>query len=117
MTRRPSRSLTSAGGLPLCAPVSGAGLLQYFHVAPSSSERYISIHDGWRIAVTIDIDERRTDAGMIALSSVAGSGPMKEIIFHVLPPSFVRTQITWPCLPSDFAAVRNMVISCLPLMR
>src|SRR3984957_6244421 len=117
MARRPSRSLTSDGGLPLCAPVSGAGLLQYFQVAPSSSERYISIHDGLRIAVTRYGEERRTEEGMIALSSEAGSGPMKEIIFHVLPPSFVRTHITWPCLPSDFAAVRNIVISCWPLMR
>src|SRR5580658_4862227 len=98
MTSRPSRSLTSAGGLPLCAPVSGAGLLQYFHVAPLSSERYISIHDGCRIAVTMDLGDRRTVAGMIALSSAAGSGPMKEIIFRVLPPSLVRTQMTWPCL-------------------
>src|SRR5882757_3188999 len=116
MARRPSRSLTNAGGLPLCAPVSAAGLLQYFQVRPSSSERYISIQVGWRIAVTIDFGDRRTEAGIRALSSVAGSGPMKESIFQVFAPSVVRTQITWPCLPSDFAAVRNIVMSCLPLM-
>src|ERR1035438_6213848 len=111
MTRRPSRRITSDGGLPLWAPVSGAGLLQYFQVTPSSSERYISIQVGWRMAVTIDFGDRRTEEGMMALSSLPGSGPMKEIIFQVFAPSLVRTTMTWPCLPSDLAAVRNMVIS------
>src|SRR5580704_7479413 len=98
MARRPSRNLTSAGGLPLWAPVLSAGLLQYFHVAPSSSERYISIHVGWRIAVTMDLGDKRTEAGMMALSRVAGSGTTKEIMFQVFAPSRVRTQMTRPCL-------------------
>src|SRR5262245_30811131 len=100
------------GGLP--PPVSGAGLLTNRHVFPAASDRYASMKARCRTAVRMLSFESRADDGMIAKSAPSGSGPTNETKLQVLPPSRVRTQITRPSLPFDFAAVRNIVRSCLP---